>query len=112
MITLSTLSASEYYLASYPYQSNEPGDLCFEQGDMVLVTQNEGEWWTGYLGEQSGIFPSTYVEPVPTNSVRRSLEEAFLQYFYTILKHFASKLYQYMEDTFLFLHRMHCFIFI
>ncbi|KAG8580072.1 hypothetical protein GDO81_007120 [Engystomops pustulosus] len=55
--------AAEDFVALYPYSSNEPGDLIFNEGDVIQVTQKEGEWWTGTLGDRTGIFPSNYVRP-------------------------------------------------
>lgn len=51
------------YVALYPYSSTESSDLTFNEGDMILVTQKDGEWWTGTIGDRSGIFPSNYVRP-------------------------------------------------
>ncbi|XP_025209575.1 intersectin-2 isoform X4 [Theropithecus gelada] len=53
----------EEYIALYPYSSVEPGDLTFTEGEEILVTQKDGEWWTGSIGDRSGIFPSNYVKP-------------------------------------------------
>lgn len=33
-----------------------------KQNEVVLVTKKEGEWWTGTIGDRSGMFPSNYVE--------------------------------------------------
>ncbi|GIY06586.1 intersectin-1 [Caerostris darwini] len=52
----------EYYVANYAYQSQEPGDLCFQVGETILVTKKEGDWWTGTIGNKTGIFPSNYVQ--------------------------------------------------
>jgi len=40
----------------------EPGDLNMNQDEVVLVTKKDGDWWTGIIGDRSGIFPSNYVE--------------------------------------------------
>ncbi|XP_012284787.1 intersectin-2 isoform X2 [Orussus abietinus] len=53
---------NEQYVALYPYSSNESGDLSFNQGEIILVTRKEGDWWTGIIGDRTGIFPSNYVE--------------------------------------------------
>lgn len=45
----------------YTYESSEQGDLTFQQGDLILVTKKDGDWWTGTVGEKSGVFPSNYV---------------------------------------------------
>ncbi|XP_026672719.1 intersectin-1 isoform X4 [Ceratina calcarata] len=53
---------NEYYTALYPYASAENGDLNFGQGEVILVTKKEGDWWTGTIGDRTGIFPANYVE--------------------------------------------------
>lgn len=52
----------EYYIAAYPYESTEVGDLTFSAGEMVMVTKKEGDWWTGTIGNRTGMFPSNYVQ--------------------------------------------------
>ncbi|XP_033173839.1 intersectin-2 isoform X2 [Drosophila mauritiana] len=52
----------EYYIAAYPYESAEEGDLSFSAGEMVMVIKKEGEWWTGTIGSRTGMFPSNYVQ--------------------------------------------------
>ncbi|XP_024117144.1 intersectin-1 isoform X2 [Oryzias melastigma] len=52
----------EEYLAMYTYESSEQGDLSFQQGDIVVVTRKEGDWWTGMVGGKTGVFPSNYVK--------------------------------------------------
>lgn len=47
----------------YTYESSEQGDLSFQQGDIVMVTRKEGDWWTGMVGGKTGVFPSNYVKP-------------------------------------------------
>ncbi|XP_028252770.1 intersectin-2-like isoform X2 [Parambassis ranga] len=54
----------EEFVALYTYESPEMGDLTFVEGDVVLVTEREGEWWRGCIGDQTGVFPSNYVRPV------------------------------------------------
>lgn len=56
----------DYYVATYAYQSQEPGDLSFNAGDSIGVIKKEGEWWTGKLNDLVGIFPSNYVHKVDT----------------------------------------------
>jgi len=52
------------YVACYPYQSAEVGDLTFEAGENVRVVKKEGDWWTGVIGNRMGIFPANYVQPI------------------------------------------------
>uniref|UniRef100_A0A4W6EIW8 Intersectin 2a n=1 Tax=Lates calcarifer TaxID=8187 RepID=A0A4W6EIW8_LATCA len=54
----------EEYVALYTYESPEAGDLTFVEGDVVMVTEREGEWWRGCIGDHLGVFPSNYVRPV------------------------------------------------
>ncbi|XP_074070166.1 intersectin-1 isoform X6 [Macrotis lagotis] len=51
----------EEYIAMYTYESSEQGDLTFQQGDVILVTKKDGDWWTGTVSDKSGVFPSNYV---------------------------------------------------
>nr|XP_050859966.1 intersectin-1 isoform X7 [Vespula vulgaris] len=62
---------NEYYVALYQYASTETGDLSFNQGEVILVIKKEGDWWTGCIGDRTGIFPSNYVEKcdAPTQDV-------------------------------------------
>ncbi|XP_018522386.1 intersectin-2b [Lates calcarifer] len=53
----------EEYVALYTYESPEPGDLTFMEGDVILVSKREGEWWNGSIGDRTGLFPSNYVKP-------------------------------------------------
>uniref|UniRef100_A0A672HIP4 Intersectin 2a n=1 Tax=Salarias fasciatus TaxID=181472 RepID=A0A672HIP4_SALFA len=58
------------YVALYTYESPEVGDLTFVEGDVVMVTEREGEWWRGCIGDQTGVFPSNYVRPVEPEAAR------------------------------------------
>lgn len=58
----------EWYVAVYAFTASEPGDLGFEAGDRILVTQKNEDWWTGRVGDIEGVFPANYVqkgEPEP-----------------------------------------------
>merc|ERR1711874_791722 len=46
--------------------SEEPGDLTFEAGEEIEVVKKENEWWTGKIGDRTGVFPYNYVEAVPS----------------------------------------------
>lgn len=52
----------EEYIACYPYESAEIGDLIFSVGERILVIKKDGDWWTGMIGNRTGIFPSNYVQ--------------------------------------------------
>ncbi|KAL0274490.1 UNVERIFIED_CONTAM: hypothetical protein PYX00_006896 [Menopon gallinae] len=57
---------SELYVAVYPYQASEVGDLSFEQGETITVFKKDGDWWTGTVGNRVGLFPSNYVQKAET----------------------------------------------
>lgn len=58
----------EYYIAAYPYESGEVGDLTFSAGEMIMVIKKEGDWWTGTIGNRTGMFPSNYVQKADIGS--------------------------------------------
>uniref|UniRef100_A0A673CMI4 Intersectin 2 n=1 Tax=Sphaeramia orbicularis TaxID=375764 RepID=A0A673CMI4_9TELE len=64
------VEAGGKYVALYTYESPEVGDLTFVEGDVVMVTEREGEWWRGCIGDQTGVFPSNYVRPVEPEVTR------------------------------------------
>lgn len=73
---------NEYYIALYRYDSAETGDLNFNQGEVILVTKKDGDWWTGCIGSKTGIFPSNYVEKCDAPSQVYKIDESlclFLQ---------------------------------
>lgn len=55
------VEGGDFYVATYPYNSTEPGDLIFDAGERIEVIRRDGDWWTGQIGNRSGIFPSNYV---------------------------------------------------
>jgi len=61
-------------VALYDYASQAPGDLTLKKGEeIVILQQSEGEgWWTGMIGERTGLFPSTYIEVIkkPVDEVK------------------------------------------
>ncbi|XP_037651143.1 intersectin-2b isoform X2 [Sebastes umbrosus] len=58
----------EEYTALYTYESPEPADLTFSEGDVIWVSKREGEWWHGSIGDSTGVFPSNYVKPKETDT--------------------------------------------
>lgn len=51
------------FVALYAYKSPQAGDLTFTEGDVILVSKREGEWWNGSTGDRTGLFPHNYVKP-------------------------------------------------
>ncbi|KAI9264221.1 SH3 domain-containing protein [Phascolomyces articulosus] len=51
--------------ARYPFNSNDPSSLSFEQGDYIeVLTKLDSGWWDGWCNGIRGWFPSNYVETV------------------------------------------------
>uniref|UniRef100_A0AAX7VJG8 Osteoclast-stimulating factor 1 n=1 Tax=Astatotilapia calliptera TaxID=8154 RepID=A0AAX7VJG8_ASTCA len=55
------------FVALYTYESPQSGDLTFKEGDVILVSKRDGEWWNGSIGNRTGVFPSNYVKPKETD---------------------------------------------
>ncbi|RFU24703.1 hypothetical protein B7463_g11634, partial [Scytalidium lignicola] len=52
-------------VALFTFDADQPGDLGFKKGEIITVTKktdSANDWWTGRIGERTGIFPSNYVE--------------------------------------------------
>ncbi|XP_058485779.1 intersectin-2b isoform X2 [Solea solea] len=62
----------EEFVALYTYESPEPGDLTFGEGDLILVSKRDGEWWSGSIGDRTGLFPSNYVKPKEADTASMS----------------------------------------
>ncbi|XP_063039904.1 intersectin-2b isoform X2 [Engraulis encrasicolus] len=71
-------ASQQEFVALYTYESPEPGDLTFSAGDSILVTEKEGEWWRGCIGERYGVFPFNYVKPkeADTSSISGKLGQS------------------------------------
>uniref|UniRef100_UPI0037E77207 SH3 domain-containing protein 19 n=1 Tax=Semicossyphus pulcher TaxID=241346 RepID=UPI0037E77207 len=56
-------SSVEWVLALYDFAGNSDGDLSFQQGDRIQITQHlDAEWSCGRLNGKEGIFPRAFVE--------------------------------------------------
>lgn len=78
--TESTFDSSEptgddTYISCYPYESTEPGDLTFGAGEYIVVTKKDGNWWTGTIGNRTGMFPANYVQDA--GSAQANLDSAY-----------------------------------
>ena len=54
--------------ALFTFDADQEGDLGFKKGDIITITkrtENKEDWWTGSIGDRTGVFPSNYVEVVP-----------------------------------------------
>lgn len=68
------------YIACYPYESNEAGDLVFQVGEHIKVLKKEGDWWTGSIGNRIGIFPSNYVQPAAASDYNENTQNGSTTY--------------------------------
>ena len=51
-------------IALYTFDADQPGDLGFKKGEIITITkktENASDWWTGKIGNRSGIFPRSAV---------------------------------------------------
>ncbi|KAG0076781.1 hypothetical protein BGZ93_000712 [Podila epicladia] len=55
--------------AMYDFAGLDAGDLSFKAGDMINVIEYmNDDWWRGSLGKNYGIFPSSYVKILDSDS--------------------------------------------
>ncbi|XP_054459796.1 SH3 domain-containing protein 19 [Anoplopoma fimbria] len=53
----------EWVVALYDYAGDSDGDLSFQQGDRILISQHvDAEWSHGRLNGREGLFPRAFVE--------------------------------------------------
>ena len=86
-------SFPECYVAAYYYSSSEPGDLTFDQNEVIMVTKMDGAWWTGSIGERTGMFPAGYVmkmdiPQVYTHVCNACMQGSYIFHSVSFLKHF------------------------
>ena len=55
---------------------SEPGDLIFDAGEQIEVVKKENEWWTGKIGDRTGVFPYNYVEEASAGVTTAAPDEA------------------------------------
>uniref|UniRef100_A0A669EIN8 Neutrophil cytosolic factor 2 n=1 Tax=Oreochromis niloticus TaxID=8128 RepID=A0A669EIN8_ORENI len=67
---LSKIFPEEVHLvALHSYESSNPEDLSFQQGDKIkLLSKINQDWLEGQCNGNTGIFPASFVEEVPANS--------------------------------------------
>lgn len=75
----SSSADGEAYISCYPYESTEPGDLNFDAGEYILVTKKDGDWWTGTIGDRTGVFPSNYVQEADTAQTSAATSSYYAQ---------------------------------
>nr|XP_046226927.1 neutrophil cytosol factor 2 [Scatophagus argus] len=57
-----------HLVALHSYESSNPEDLSFNQGDtIILLSRINQDWLEGQLNGNTGIFPASFVEEVPVS---------------------------------------------
>ncbi|XP_071341862.1 neutrophil cytosol factor 2 isoform X1 [Trachinotus anak] len=57
-----------HLVALHSYESSNPEDLSFHQGEtIILLSRVNQDWFEGQCNGNTGIFPASYVEEVPAN---------------------------------------------
>lgn len=49
--------AAKFVTALYDYAATAEGDLSFVTGDKIELVKKDGDWWTGRVNGQEGVFP-------------------------------------------------------
>ncbi|KMU74228.1 hypothetical protein CISG_04578 [Coccidioides immitis RMSCC 3703] len=52
-------------IALFTFDPDQEGDLGFKKGDVITIlkrTDKKEDWWTGRIGDRTGVFPSNYVD--------------------------------------------------
>ncbi|KAG0013289.1 hypothetical protein BGZ81_001095 [Podila clonocystis] len=61
--------------AMYDFAGQDRGDLSFKAGDTInVIDYMNDDWWRGSLGKNYGVFPSTYVQKLDSDSDVHLLE--------------------------------------
>ncbi|XP_071491802.1 tyrosine-protein kinase STK-like [Diadema antillarum] len=58
--------AERHFVALYPFDARNDGDLSFDKGELLKVFDTDGEWWLAASASTNlqGYIPSNYVAPV------------------------------------------------
>uniref|UniRef100_A0A671TUN4 Neutrophil cytosolic factor 2 n=1 Tax=Sparus aurata TaxID=8175 RepID=A0A671TUN4_SPAAU len=63
-----TKESEIHFVALHSYESSNPEDLNFHQGDTItLLSRVNQDWLEGQCNGNTGIFPASFVEEVPVN---------------------------------------------
>lgn len=61
--------------ALYDFEAAESNELSFAAGDIIVVTdESNPHWWTGRIGTQQGLFPSSFVTNQLDNTKEKESE--------------------------------------
>ncbi|CAL8113818.1 unnamed protein product [Orchesella dallaii] len=87
--------------ATHQYNPVNNDELQISVGDVITVTNPEdGGWWEGTLGNQTGWFPSNYVVPIENTTLSASLNEN--QYKQVIVNEMLESEKKFVDDMNLF----------
>ena len=53
-------SGKDQAIALFTFDADQDGDLAFKKGEIITIvkrTENASDWWTGKIGDRTGIFP-------------------------------------------------------
>jgi hypothetical protein len=55
----------QYFFGKWGWAAKDVGEVTFEKGEMMKVTEQNGEWWKGVFADgRSGWFPAARVRPL------------------------------------------------
>ncbi|CAF4930633.1 unnamed protein product, partial [Rotaria sp. Silwood1] len=69
--SLNDVDTGDVYEAIYSYEATDPSDLSFDIGERVIVLKCDGDWWTGQIGDRTGLFLNNYVQKV--NNIQKTV---------------------------------------
>eukprot|EP01080_Neovahlkampfia_damariscottae_P001296 gene1296-11380_t len=55
-------SNENLYCAQYDFESEDPDELPFQEGDVLNILQEGEDWWTAELNGRTGLVPANYLE--------------------------------------------------
>ena len=70
-------STSEKVVAIFDFEAQEATDLGFKKGAEITVLKKDGDWWTGKIGDKTGMFPYNYVKTREKMDESDPLAQAF-----------------------------------
>ena len=59
-------------IALFTFDADQPGDLGFKKGEIITITkrtEKSSDWWTGRIGDRTGVFPRYVGLVVPSSSL-------------------------------------------
>ncbi|KAL0491056.1 arginine N-methyltransferase [Acrasis kona] len=52
------------FVAIYDFTSDDPQELCFMEGDEIIISQQDGEWWWGEKDGRQGYVPANHLQEI------------------------------------------------